>query len=32
MIKNQKDIPAVTAILLNLDEDSSNLNRINECH
>lgn len=32
MIKNQKDSPAVTAMDLNLDEDSSMLNRIDKCH
>jgi len=32
IMKNQKDNPAVTAILLNLGEDSSNLNRVNECY
>ena len=32
IIKNQKENPAVTANALNLDEDSSILNRINECY
>ena len=32
IIKNQKVNPAVTANALNLDEDSSILNRINECY
>ena len=32
IIKNQKENPAVTAIALNLGDDSSILNRINECH
>ena len=32
MIKNQKVNPAVTASALNLGEDSSILNRINECY
>ena len=30
--KNQKENPAVTARLLNRGEESSILNRINECH
>lgn len=32
MIKNQKEIPIVTARDLNLGEDNSILNRINECN
>ena len=32
IIKNQKENPAVTARALNLGDDSSILNRINECH
>jgi len=32
IIKNQKVNPAVTANALNLDEDSSILNWINECY
>ena len=32
IIKNQKENPAVTARALNLGDDSSNLNRINECY
>ena len=32
IIKNQKENPAVTAIALNLGDDNSILNRINECH
>ena len=32
IIKNQKVNPAVTANALNLDEDNSILNRINECY
>jgi len=32
MIKNQKVNPAVTASALNLGEESSILNWINECH
>ena len=32
IMKNQNDSPAVTAILLNRGEDSSNLDRINECY
>ena len=32
MIKNQKENPAVTANALNLGDDSSILNRINECY
>jgi len=31
IIKNQNDAPAVTTRLLNLGDDSSILNRINEC-
>ena len=31
MIKNQKESPAVTAMDLNLGEESSILNRIDEC-
>ena len=31
IIKNQNDAPAVTATLLNLGEDSSISDRINEC-
>ena len=31
-IKNQKENPAVTANALNLGDDNSILNRINECH
>ena len=32
IIKNQKENPAVTASALNLGEDSSILNRIDECY
>ena len=32
IIKNQKENPAVTARLLNRGEESSILNRINECY
>ena len=32
IIKNHKDNPAVTAAALNLGDDSSILNRINECY
>ena len=32
IIKHQKDNPAVTAILLNLGDDNSNSDRINECY
>ena len=32
IIKNQKENPAVTAIALNLGEDNSILNRIDECN
>ena len=32
IIKNQRENPAVTASSLNLGEDSSILNRINECY
>ena len=32
IIKNQKENPAVTAKLLNRGEESSILNRINECY
>ena len=32
IIKNQKENPAVTAMALNLGDDSSILNRINECY
>ena len=32
IIKNQKENPAVTANALNLDEDNSILNWINECY
>ena len=32
IIINQKEKPAVTASALNLGDDSSILNRINECH
>ena len=32
IIKNQKVNPAVTAMALNLGDDNSILNRINECH
>ena len=32
IIRNQKDNPAVTAILLNLGDDNSNSDRINECY
>ena len=32
IIKNQKENPAVTAIALNLGDDNSILNRINECY
>ena len=32
IIKNQKENPAVTAMALNLWDDSSILNRINECY
>ena len=32
IIKNQKENPAVTASALNLGEDNSILNRINECY
>lgn len=32
IMKNQNDSPAVTAILLNRGEESSNLDRINECY
>ena len=32
MIKNQKDSPAVTAMDLNLGDDSSMLNWIDKCH
>jgi hypothetical protein len=31
-MKNQNDIPAVTANALNLGDDNSILNRINECN
>ena len=32
IIKNHKENPAVTAMALNLGDDSSILNRINECY
>ena len=32
IIKNQRENPAVTAMALNLGDDSSILNRINECY
>ena len=32
IIKNHKENPAVTAAALNLGDDSSILNRINECY
>ena len=32
IIKNNKENPAVTAKALNLEDDSSILNRINECY
>ena len=32
MIKNQNDSPDVTAMDLNLGDDSSILNRIDKCH
>ena len=32
IIKNQKENPAVTASALNLGDDNSILNRINECY
>ena len=32
IIKNHKENPAVTAMALNLEDDSSILNRINECY
>ena len=32
IIKNQRENPAVTAMALNLGDDNSILNRINECY